>query len=64
MIRNNPVNALLTMLAPAPPVFGSVGLPIEDNFFSVLADGKLGNSIGPGMGLRSPNLIPWVNLVN
>lgn len=63
MIRNNPVHALLASLAPAPTMFGNVGLPIEDNIFSVLAEGRLGMSIGPGMGWRAPTLNPWHNLV-
>ena len=44
-------------------MFGNVGLPIEDNIFSVLAEGRLGMSIGPGMGFRAPTLNPWHNLV-
>jgi hypothetical protein len=63
MIRNNPVNALLAALAPAPPVFGSVGLPIEDNIFSLTAEGKLGNSIGLGQGFRSFNLLPLAQIL-
>lgn len=64
MMRNNPVHALLATIAPKPDVFGSVGLPINDNLFSVLADGRLGYSIGPGQGLGSISLNPWVNLAN
>lgn len=63
MIRNNPVHALLAGMAPTPTMFGNVGLPIEDNIFSVLAEGKLGMSIGPAMGMRAPTLNPWHNLV-
>ncbi|QDH83729.1 putative virion-associated RNA polymerase [Achromobacter phage vB_AxyP_19-32_Axy04] len=63
MIRNNPVHALIAGLAPTPTMFGNVGLPIEDNLFSVLAEGKLGMSMGPAMGLRAPTLNPWHNLV-
>ena len=64
MVRNNPVHALLATIAPKPDVFGSVGLPINDNLFSVLADGRLGYSIGPGQGLGAMSLNPWVNLTN
>ncbi|QDH84159.1 hypothetical protein Axy13_050 [Achromobacter phage vB_AxyP_19-32_Axy13] len=59
MIRNNPLHALIAGLAPTPTMFGNVGLPIEDNIFSMLYEGKLGNSIGPGMGIRAPSLNPW-----
>ncbi|QIG68811.1 virion RNA polymerase protein [Rhizobium phage RHph_Y2_6] len=63
MIRRNPLRALLLTTTPVLPIVGSLGSPMEDNFFSVLADGKLGYSIGPGMGLNSPWLNPWLNLV-
>lgn len=63
MIRNNPVHTLLATLAPAPTLFGSVGLPTEDNMVSKLLDGSLDYSIGPGQGLRAPELNPWANLV-
>ena len=61
-IRNNPLHALLAMAAPAPELFGSVGLPIQENVFSKLADGSLFFSIGPGQGMNAPGLNPWVNL--
>ena len=64
MVRNNPLQTLLTTLAPAPSLFGSVGLPTSDNIFSVLADGRIDNSMGLGQGLRAPHLIPWVQLAN
>ncbi|QIG70535.1 virion RNA polymerase protein [Rhizobium phage RHph_N38] len=63
MIRRNPLRALLSMSTPVLPIVGAIGSPMEDNFFSVLEDGKLGYSIGPGMGLNSPWLNPWLNLV-
>lgn len=62
MIRNNPVHSLIAMSVPTPTMFGNVGIPLEDNVFSVLAEGNLGMSIGPGMGLRAPSLNPWYNL--
>lgn len=64
MIRNNPVHAAMAMLAPTPTMFGNVGLPLQDNLFSVAADGRLDYSIGLGQGLRAHNLNPWMNLVN
>ncbi|QYW01922.1 DNA-directed RNA polymerase [Stenotrophomonas phage Piffle] len=64
MIRNNPLHSLLAVAAPAPTMFGSVGLPIEDNLFAKLADGSLDYSVGVGQAMRAPLLNPWVNLVN
>nr|DAH87426.1 MAG TPA: RNA polymerase [Caudoviricetes sp.] len=64
MIRNNPVHAAMAMLAPTPTMFGNVGLPIQDNIFSIAAQGNLGYSWGFGQGLRAHNLNPWINLVN
>lgn len=61
-IRNNPLHALLAMAAPAPELFGSVGLPILDNVFSKAADGSLDFSMGPGQGMNAPGLNPWMNL--
>lgn len=62
MIRNNPVHAFLATLAPMPEFFGSIDLPTESNLISKLMDGTLVNSIGPGQGLHSAMLNPWVNL--
>lgn len=64
MIRNNPVHAAMAMLAPTPTMFGNVGLPIQDNIFSIAAKGGLDYSWGFGQGLRAHNLNPWLNLVN
>lgn len=64
MIRNNPVHAAMAMLAPTPTMFGNVGLPIQDNIFSIAARSGLDYSWGFGQGLRAHNLNPWVNLVN
>lgn len=62
-IRNNPLYALLATAAPAPELFGSVGLPTQDNIFAKLADGSLDFSMGPGQGMNAPGLNPWMNLV-
>lgn len=65
MIRNNPARALIGMAAtPALPMIGSVGSPVTDNFATVLADGRLGYSVGPWMGFRAPSLNPWWQLMN
>lgn len=62
-MRDNPVRALLgTYMMPD---WGSlnVGTPITDNLLSIGADGKLGYSMGPGMGFRSIFLNPWIQLM-
>ena len=64
MIRNNPVHAAMAVLAPTPTMFGNVGLPIQDNVFSIAAKGGLDSSWGFGQGLRAHNLNPWLNLTN
>lgn len=64
MIRNNPLHTLLAAVAPAPTMFGSVGLPIEDNLFAKMADGSLDYSVGIGQAFRAPLMNPWVNMVN
>lgn len=64
MIRNNPVHAAMAVMAPTPTMFGNVGLPIQDNIFSVAAKGGLDSSWGFGQGLRAHNLNPWMNLVD
>lgn len=64
MIRNNPVHAAIATIAPAPTMFGNVGLPMQDNMFTMMAEGRLDYSLGFGQGLRAPNLNPWTNLVN
>ena len=64
MIRNNPVHAAMAVMAPTPTMFGNVGLPIQDNIFSIAAKGGLDSSWGFGQGLRAHNLNPWMNLVN
>lgn len=61
-IRNNPVHTLLAGLAPRPELFGSVGTPLTDNIFAKLADGTIDYSVGPGQGLHSFMLNPWMNL--
>lgn len=62
MIRNNPIHTLLATITPTPSILGNVGLPTEDNIFAKLFDGTLDRSIGPGQGLHSAALNPWINL--
>lgn len=65
ILRNNPVHALLASgAAPYADFAGDVGLPTEDNLFTKLYDGKLGASLGWGMGLRAPGMNPWESLIN
>ena len=62
MLRHNPLRSLLVVSVPPLPVIGNLGAPVTDNFLSVLNDGRLEYSIGPGMGLNSWTLNPWINL--
>lgn len=61
-MRNNPVHTLLALNIPSPDMFGSTGIPVQDNVFTKLAEGSLGYSIGIGQGLNSIGLNPWYNL--
>jgi hypothetical protein len=61
-LRNNPLHLLLASMLPAPTMFGTVGLPTDDNILTGLVEGKLDNSVGPGQGLRAWSLNPWWNL--
>ncbi len=63
MVRHNPLQTLLATVAPTPPMFGSVGLPVTDNIFSITAEGALDNSVGLGQAFRAPFLNPWVQIV-
>lgn len=62
MVRNNPVHALLATVTPQPSLFGTVGLPTEDNLFSKIADGSIWRSLGPAQGFHAASLNPWYNL--
>lgn len=61
-IRENPIHALMTSLVPTPEFVGSIGTPLSDNLFAMSAQGDLGWSMGPGMGMRSYEMNPWVSL--
>lgn len=59
MIRENPLHSIVAMNAiPTSTPFGSLGIPIGDNFIYQLGTGVLDNSVGIGMGLRSWELHP------
>lgn len=59
MIRENPLHTIVTMnTVPMSTPFGSLGIPIGDNFVYQLGQGALDNSIGPAMGIRSWELHP------
>ncbi|WP_295075813.1 hypothetical protein [Tabrizicola sp.] len=58
-MRNHPFRAL--MLSVGNPLIPDVpgmtlGSPIEDNMLSVIGDGRLGYSVGPGMAFNAPSL--------
>lgn len=61
MLRNNPVHALIAGNIPIP--LNGIGLPIEDNFWTALFEGRLSGSIGFGMSTRAPGLLPIGNLL-
>ena len=63
MVRNNPVHSILAMTMPAHMGLIKIGLPLDDNFWGVLYDGRLGRSIGPDMGIRAPGLLPISQLL-
>lgn len=60
MIRNNPVHGLISANLPMP--ISGIGLPIEDNLWMSLFDGRALNSVGFHMGFRAPGLLPIGNL--
>lgn len=57
-IQKNPVGALITGGA------FDAGSPIEDNLLSVIAEDRLDYSLGLDMLLGSPDLNPWMNLID
>ena len=59
MIRNHPLKAIIMMTAPG---LSALQSPLDSNFLSLAVDGDLPWSIGPGMGLNSWAMNPWVNL--
>ena len=63
-IRNNPLHTMLALGVPAPTVFGTTGIPVQDNVITKILEGSIGYSIGPGQGINSVGLNPWYNLFN
>lgn len=63
-LRENPLHALLTGFVPTSTMVGNLGLPMTDNIFYKMFDGSLPYSIGPGQGINSVGLHPWLNIVN
>lgn len=64
-IQRNPFRALLwNSLFPRIPFTGSIGSSMTDNMVSVIFDGRLGYTTGPGMLIRAPELNPWYALVD
>jgi len=62
MLRNNPVHAIIAANMPLP--INGIGLPLEDNLWSSLFDGRLFNSFGLHTGFRAPGLLPLGGLLN
>lgn len=64
LIRNNPARALFSAFAaPALPVVGHVGTPLDDNLLTSALHGNITNNIGFGPAFRAPSLNPWVNIL-
>lgn len=64
-LRRHPTRALLSsFLVPDLPVVGTVGNPVEDNIIGAWWKGTLGYSMGWGMGLNAPSMIPWYNMTS
>lgn len=61
LLRNNPVHALMSNFL---PVFGDAGSVLTENVLAKVAEGTLGWSIGPGMGLGAPLMNPVWQIVN
>ena len=61
LLRNNPVHALMSNFL---PVFGDAGSVLTENVLAKVAEGTLGWSIGPGMGLGAPLMNPVWQLSN
>lgn len=59
MMREQPVRTMV-----AQGVIGVEDSPFDDNLFSVLADDRLGYALGWDMLFGSPELIPWVQLMD
>lgn len=61
MVRNNPIHSLIATSLPLP--ISGVGLPLDDNLWSALFDGRLTGSVGYHMAFRAPGLLPIGNLL-
>ena len=61
MVRNNPVHSLIAMALPTP--VSGMGLPLEDNLWASLFDGRLTHSFGYDMLFRAPGLLPMGHLL-
>lgn len=60
MLRNNPLHALLTGMAPGVDIGGTV---IDDNMLSLFTDGRWDNSLGPDNALRGLALNPLAQML-
>ena len=59
-IQENPVRALMMNTTIGQTSF--IGTAVEDNLLSVIAQGKLDNTMGLDMLFRAPELLPWSNI--
>ena len=59
-IQENPVRALMMNTTFGQTSF--IGTAVEDNLLSVIAQGKLDNTMGLDMLFRAPELLPWSNI--
>ena len=62
MVRERPFSALL-MMGNVGPAAG-IDSVASGSLAGAWLDGRLGYSIGPGMGFNAPFLNPWLNLVD
>jgi hypothetical protein len=60
MIRNNPLHAMLTGLAPG---IDQVGTVVDDNMAALFLDGRWDNSLGPENALRALTLNPMAQVL-
>ena len=63
MLKENPVSLMFISSLPNNTWFGSVDTPLGTNVLTQFAEGSLGYSIGPEMGLDAPRLHPLSQLL-
>lgn len=66
MLRDHPLRALIASAGSplVPQIPGvDVGSPVSDNALSVIAEGRAGYTIGPGMLFSAPGLHPVLGMM-